>query len=456
MFPAAARPLALLRLLLPLTGLALLPGCSHTPPPPPAKVKAPPPLALPRLPPPPAIELERVFPVMPGIDVLEAGGFAPLRGKRVGLLTHPAGVHRRGESTIEVLRHAPGVNLVALYGVEHGLYGKLPASQIYPDGIDTVTGLPLYSLFNGKDHKPTSRQLKSIDVLVIDLQDIGSRSYTFISAMKVAMEACFENGKEVIVLDRPNPLGGLKVDGPPMDPGLMSYVGNFGVPYVHGLTIGELANLAQQTPGVLAVSESVRRRGRLTVVPMRGWHRSMRWPDTGLTFVPTSPYVKDYAAAVGYAMTGLGCQLGGFTHGLGTAYPFRALYFPKKSPEELQHALEALHLPGVAFRVLSAPGSDGKPMRRVYVDITDWNACRPTELSFYLLRFAAAWNPRNPFATAGSKDASSFNHHVGSSAWWQAIKHDGAQVNVAVFVEDWHLRAEAFQRNVRHFWLYPP
>ena len=149
-------------------------------------------------------------------------------------------------------------------------------------------------------------------------------------------------------------------------------------------------------------------------------------------------------------------EIGGFTHGLGTAYPFRALSFPKKSPEELERTLEALHLPGLTFKVVSTTASNGKPMRSVYVDITDWNACRPTELSFHLMKFAAAWNPRNPFTTASTKDASSFNHHVGSLAWWRALTRDGAKVNVAAFVNDWNQRAQSYQQNVKRFWLYPP
>ncbi len=158
-----------------------------------------------------------------------------------------------GVSTIEVLRKAPGVHLAALFSAEHGLYGGRAARGIgYPDHLDSRTGLMAHSLYNGTGTRPTRAQLKGLDAVVIDLQDIGSRSYTFTSAMKVCMEGCFENGVEVIVLDRPNPLGGLKVDGPPLDPQWMSYVGQFRVPYVHGLTIGELAMLAD-APDVLKI-----------------------------------------------------------------------------------------------------------------------------------------------------------------------------------------------------------
>ena len=154
----------------------------------------------------PAARTETTGRVMLGIDVLEANGFAAVKGKRLGLLTHPAGVNRQGVSTVEVLRRAPGVNLVALYAGEHGVYGNLPAEKKYPDQIDPRTGLMVYSLYSGvaykgKSFKASPAQLKGIDALVVDLQDIGTRSYTFTSAMKLAVEACFENGKEVIILD---------------------------------------------------------------------------------------------------------------------------------------------------------------------------------------------------------------------------------------------------------------
>src|SRR5262249_9745827 len=152
-----------------------------------------------------------------------------------------------------------------------------------PDTTDRRTGLPVYSL-HGQNRKPTKAQLSQLDALVIDLQDIGVRSYTFNVAMRYAMDSCFTNGVEVIVLDRPNPLGGLKVDGPFLDRELMSGVGAFRVPYVHGLTMGELARMAASAPRVLDVPEEVRLKGRLTVVPMRGWRRDMRWPETGLSF----------------------------------------------------------------------------------------------------------------------------------------------------------------------------
>jgi uncharacterized protein YbbC (DUF1343 family) len=397
---------------------------------------------------------ENPFPVMLGIDVLESRGFADVKGKRIGLLTHAAGVNRRGVSTIEVLRHAPGVKLVALFAPENGLHSDEESGKNLPDSVDRRTGLPVYSLY-GKTRKPTKEMLKGLNALVIDLQDIGVRSYTYASAMRYAMEACFENNVEVVVLDRPNPLGGLKVDGPSLDSDLMSYVGAFRVPYVHGLTMGELARMAAAAPNVLTVPETVRLKGRITIVPMRGWRRSMRWPDTGLTFVPTSPNIQDFASTVGYAMTGLGCQIGGFSHGVGRAYPFRGLSFKGKTAEQLEKELELLKLSGLNFTRVSAPDSAGKPSLGVYIEVTDWDAWQPTELSFFLMRLACKWSPVNPFASAPADKVAIFKKLVGSASWWNALRRDGAKVDVESFLADWHRRALVYQQQTRRYWLYP-
>ncbi|WP_043588655.1 DUF1343 domain-containing protein [Geminisphaera colitermitum] len=396
-----------------------------------------------------------VYPVMLGIDVLEETGFRAVAGKKIGLLTHQAGVNRRGESTINVLRRAPQTKLVALFAPEHSLSGQVKASVNFGDEIHTPTGLPVYSL-HGKNRKPTPAQLKGLDAVVIDLQDIGVRSYTFTVAMRYTMDACFAAGVEVIVLDRPNPLGGLKVDGPSLDKELMSGVGAFRVPYVHGLTIGELARIAAMMPGVLDVPESVRVKGRLTIVPMRGWRRSMRWPETGLTFVPTSPMVRDFSAVIGYAMTGLGCEYSGFKHGVGKEHPFRGLSFKGKKPEQLAADLTALKINGVGFRKINGTALDGKPASALYVEITNWDAWEPTQLSFELMRLACRYNPPNPFAALNAQETRSFNIHVGSMAWWNALKRDGAKVNLEGFRSEWARLNAVYQQNTRRYWLYQP
>lgn len=390
--------------------------------------------------------------IMLGIDVLEAENFALLRNQRVGLLTNQAGVNRRGVSTIQVLHRAPQVNLVALFGPEHGIHGNERASIPVDDMIDEATGLPVFSLY-GRFRRPTPQMLALIDTMVIDLQDVGTRSYTFVSCMRYVIEECFKAGIHVVVLDRPNPLGGLKVDGPPMERRWMSYVGAFQVPYVHGLTIGELAHMSANLPGVLELDDAVRQRGRLTVVRMQGWQRHMMWPDTGLTWIRTSPAIPDLSAVLGYAMTGLGAQLGGFRHGYGTLYPFRVLQFPGRSPEEIMQALRARNIPGLDYRIVHFTERD-QPRRGVYVLVTDWNAVRPTEISFHMMAIAAAWSPQNPFAAARNSEMDLFNKHVGSTEWWDALVRDGAQVDVNRFVNQWSLAARQWQNEARRFWLY--
>jgi len=397
----------------------------------------------------PVLEAQVFF----GVDVLESQGFALLRGKRVGLLTHPAGVNRFGVATVDVLRRSSQLKLVCLFAPEHGISGDVSASVNVDDSVDRRTGLPVYSL-HGKNRKPTREQLRTIDVLVVDLQDIGVRSYTYAVTMRYAMDACFLNGVEVVVLDRPNPLGGLKADGPMLDRDLMSGVGAFPVPYVHGLTIGELARLAASTPGVMDVPENVRASGRLTVVPMRGWRRDMRWPDTGLNFVPTSPAINDFGAVVGYAMVGLGCQETGFSHSMGPPYSFQIVSAGGKSPDVLIRDLQALRLPGLWYQKMTQADSRGRPVGGVLVQVTDWSAWNPTELSFHLMRLACRYRGTNIYTNFNGLQTSKFNIHVGSTAWWNALRHDGARVDVERFLRDWRSRARLYQDMTRRVWLY--
>jgi uncharacterized protein YbbC (DUF1343 family) len=179
----------------------------------------------------------------------------------------------------------------------------------------------------------------------------------------------------------------------------------------------------------------------------------MRWPDTGLPFVATSPFVQDFDSVVGYAMTGLGCEIGGFSHGTGRLHPFIA--YKGRTSEQLQRDLEALRLPGVAFAKAAAPEAAGKPACEVSITVTDWAAWRPTDLSFQMMRLACKWNNRNPFASAPANKIAMFNKLVGSQAWWNALSSDGSRVDVKGFLADWHRRAEAYQSDVRRYWLYP-
>ncbi|HVU34543.1 MAG TPA: DUF1343 domain-containing protein [Opitutaceae bacterium] len=464
--PGADHLISLKRLVSLIVPLLALVGCSASQPPRPTRPAA---AAAPLFTLPPDFgRAPRLAPVMLGIDVLEAEDFAPLRGKRIGLLTHPAGVDRRGVSTVDVLRHAPGVKLVALFGPEHGIYGDAPAAVPVGNTIDRRTGLRVYSLY-GATRRPTRAMLKGIDALVIDLQDIGTRSYTFINTMKWAMEGCFEHGVEVVVLDRPNPLGGLKVDGPLLDSRLADSrrspngVGAFCVPYVHGLTIGELARMAKdlRPPTGLDIPDAARLRGKLVVIPMRGWKRSMRWPETGLRWIPTSPYITDFAAIEGYPMVGLGTFNDpksnfeiGFFHGIGKAYAFRGISHKTAKIDVLERELRALHLPGLAFRRVSGIDSAGRPAVGLYVEITDYDAWQPTELNFYLMKLACRLDGRNPFLPAPHRDFTGFLHHMGSEEFLRALQREGARIDVAAWIRRWHEQDLIYQRQSEKYWLY--
>jgi len=388
-----------------------------------------------------------------GIDVLQANNYSMLKGKRVGLLTHKAGVNRDGVSTIHLLHRSPLVTLRALYGPEHGIDGVAQAEAKVNSGTHRQTGLTVYSLY-GEYRKPTSSMLQGIDAMIVDLQDVGVRSYTYVSCMKLAMEACFENNKQVIILDRPNPLGGIKVDGPLMEEAWKSYVGPFPTPYVHGLTIGEIARIAKASPGWLDVDDKIRQRGQLTILSMRGWHRRMLWTDTGLTWVATSPNIPNLSAVLGYPMTGLGAQIGGFKHGIGTEYPFRLLTFPDVSPERLQHRLNQMKIPGLLFELKPFIQSNGRRETGVYTTVTDYYSLRPTELSFYMMKLAVEFQGSNPFKNVRFSYERLFNKHVGSTAWWKALETQGARVNVAAWVDHWEKQALAFREKSKRFWLY--
>jgi uncharacterized protein YbbC (DUF1343 family) len=276
--------------------------------------------------------------------------------------------------------------------------------------------------------------------------------------MKSAMDACCANGKEVIVLDRPNPLGGMKVDGPPMDAKWMSDVGRFRVPYVHGLTIGELALMARalKPPGGIDVSPALRARGKLTVIPMRGWRRTMRWPDTGLAFVPTSTNIRDFETCEAYPMTGLGCMIGVFRNGIGSEYIFRGLSYPAVKPEIIERDLMALKVSGIAFRRITVPPSKpGQPPSVGFlISIVDRGAWRPTELDFKLMKLTCQLERKNPFAQLTPAEERTFLIHLGSTAFFNDLVTKGPKIDVDRWLQLWRKQADVFQAQSQKYWLY--
>jgi uncharacterized protein YbbC (DUF1343 family) len=282
--------------------------------------------------------------VLPGIDVLRNRSFDVLQGKRVGLITNPTGVTASLEQSIDVLYAAPGVRLVALFGPEHGVRGDVEAGKYVESYNDPRTGLPVYSLY-GRTRKPTSDMLRGLDVLVYDIQDIGVRSYTYISTMGYAMEAAAENGVEFIVLDRPNPLTGVRVEGPMLDLAYKSFVGMYPIPYVYGMTVGELAHMLNEEGWLNGGA-----RCNLRVIPMDGWLRTMWWEDTGLEWVPPSPNIPRSTTPMFYVMTGLLGELGTVNQGVGFTLPFELVGAPWIDAPLLARNLNTRGLKGVYFR----------------------------------------------------------------------------------------------------------
>ncbi|MGQ0505746.1 MAG: exo-beta-N-acetylmuramidase NamZ family protein [Myxococcaceae bacterium] len=261
-----------------------------------------------------------------------------LQGKRLGLITNQTGRLLDGGSSIDALFEHPGLHLVALFSPEHGIRGTADAGASVPDAVDAKTGLPVRSLY-GATRKPTPAMLADVDVLLFDIQDVGARYFTYVWTMALAMEAAAEQQKQIIVLDRPNPIGGLRVEGNVLDPAFKTFVGLYPVPMRHGLTAGELARYLKGEHGIAA---------NLSVVPLVNWSRAQHFEDTGLTWIRPSPAMLTPTTALHYAGT---CLFEGtnLATGRGTSLPFEQFGAPWLSHTALAQKLNALNLPGARF-----------------------------------------------------------------------------------------------------------
>ncbi len=304
-----------------------------------------------------------------------------LKGKRVGLITNPTGINAERTSIVDLFDQSDDFELTALYGPEHGVRGDAQAGSTVSSYIDEVTGLPVYSLY-GATKKPTPDMLEDVDVLVFDIQDVGTRYYTYIYTMAYAMEAAAENGIPFVVLDRPNPQGGLRVDGPVLDPDYASFIGLYPIPLKHGMTVGELAQLFNSEYHIQA---------DLEVVKMKGWKRSMMYEDTGLPFVMPSPNMPTTDTVNVYPATGLfeGTNL---SEGRGTTKPFQLIGAPYIQAHEYAKELNDLDLPGVAFRAASFTPTfskhAGKLTHGVEVYVTDPTRFESTKTGIAMIQTA--------------------------------------------------------------------
>lgn len=334
--------------------------------------------------------------VQTGLEILIKNNFDILKGKKVGLITNPTGVDRNLQSGIDILFHAKGVNLVALFSPEHGVRGEFTAGETVSSNVDQATGLPVYSLY-GKTRKPTSEMLKGIDILVYDVQDIGSRSYTYISTLGLSMEAAAENNIRFVVLDRPNPLGGERMEGVVTKPGFISFVSQYPIPYIHGMTVGELATFLNME-GLLKDGIKC----KLEVIKMNGWKRNMSFSETGLPWVPSSPHIPEPQSPLFYPATGIIGELYVISIGVGYTLPFQLFASEWFNADSLSQSLNSLHLSGIIFRPIHYKPyysvSKDKIVHGVQIHFTGEKIASLSLIQFYMLQEAhKLWPGKNVF-----------------------------------------------------------
>jgi uncharacterized protein YbbC (DUF1343 family) len=384
--------------------------------------------------------------VLTGFDVLEKSGFEALKGKRVGLITNATGVNYKLQSNIDLLHAHPDVELVAMYGPEHGVRGDISAGDYVTDYVDPKTGVTVFSIY-GATRKPTQEMLEGVDVLIYDIQDVGSRSYTFISSMGLAMEAAAEAGIEFMVLDRPNPLGG-KIEGNLVEDGYISFVSQFKIPYVYGMTSGELAKFLNEE-GMLEGGKKV----NLTVIPMQGWNRSMTFPETGLPWVPTSPHIPHTHTAIYYTATGIMGELQVISEGVGYTMPFELFGAPWIDAQEMAMRMNNLGLEGVMFRPTTwrpyYGRLQGQEVHGVQVYITDFSKVNIMSLQFLFMQEHHVLHPeKNPFELASESRLRMFDRVSGTSKvrelFTQRMRYEDVEAFLNKDVESFRARSQKY------------
>ncbi len=327
--------------------------------------------------------------VRPGLDVLLEKHLSLLEGKKVGIITNQTGIASTGEHIVDLLSRRPGISISSLFAPEHGIRGDLPDAMEMASYTDERTGIRIWSLY-GENFKPTGQMLEDVDVLVYDIQDVGARFYTFITTMGLAMEAASRAGKPFIVLDRPNPINGVIIEGPIIEKPYYSFVGQYPVPVRYGLTPGELARMIKGEDWMGGMD-----RLNLRVIPMEGWQRNMWFDQTGLPWIKPSPNIPSVLTAAIYPGLCLVEALN-VSEGRGTMRPFEQIGAPWIDSLELADAMNEYKLPGIYFKPITyTPVSlPGAAVRNKFMNqeihgldlvITDREKLRPLQVMVYLL-----------------------------------------------------------------------
>lgn len=381
--------------------------------------------------------------VYTGLEVFLAHHKDIVKGKRVGLITNQTGVDARGRSTIDLFHADPAIDLRVLFAPEHGIRGTVKAGDTVPGGKDPKTGLPIVSLYGGKDHKPPKDALAKVDVLIYDIQDVGSRCYTYVWHMAECMKAAAENGKTMIVLDRPNPLGARVMDGPITEPRYISFIGLYPVPRTYGMTVGELARY-------LNVREKIN--AKLYVVPMANYQRGMAWQATGLPWVPPSPNIPTTSAACCFAATGTIGEIGAYDLGLGSPEAFQIVVAEWINPKLTADALNRLKLPGVTF--VPARTTKKNVLRKgVAMRLTDPTIFHPTLTEVAILSHLRRQYPdRFRFAPDNDKKRlDKFDKAMGTANVRRLIDKG---VGAREIAKTWQPAIEAFRQQAEPFFIY--
>jgi uncharacterized protein YbbC (DUF1343 family) len=363
-----------------------------------------------------------------------------LRGKRAGLITNHTGIDRSRVSDIDLIAHHKDLKLVALLAPEHGIRGTVMDGEAIADETDPKTGVPIYSLYMSEDHGPTPAMLKDVDVLVYDLQEVGGRTWTYVSTMALAMQAAARKGIPFVVLDRPNPIGGEIVEGALLDPKFKSFVGMYPIPARHGMTVGELATMFNQKFGIGA---------ELIVIRAANWRRSQWFDETGLPWVNPSPNLRSLAALSSYpgSVYFEGTTL---TEGRGTDRPFEQIGAPWLDAPHVVRVMNDKRLPGIRFEAITmaieptAAKHKGLTIPAIRFVITDREAYRPVRTSLILIDEIRRQHPRD-FGWTGTID-----RLTGSDKVKRAIEAG----RLPALLEEWDREAAEFRESRKQFLLY--
>jgi uncharacterized protein YbbC (DUF1343 family) len=396
--------------------------------------------------------------VRPGIEVLlgEDQYLTLVQGKRVGLITNPTGVDHELNSTIDLLHRNPDINLVALFGPEHGIRGDAYAGENVENVTDPTTGVPIYSLY-GATSRPTPEMLEGIDVMLYDIQDVGSRSYTYIYTMARAMDACGEARIPFVVLDRPNPCGADIVDGNILNPEEgTSGVGLYPIAYQYGMTPGETAQMFN--------AEFLEHPCELTVVPMRGYRRDMLQWDTGLPFVPTSTHIPHADDAVFYQLTGIIGELHNISIAVGYTLPFETIAAPYIRGDELCQALRDLNLPGLMYRPISyvprygpfsstpgSPEAGGQTCHGVQIFISNFHTVRPVSAQIHYMEVLQRLYPEQNLFGDDNRRSNMFDKVMGTSSIRHRIL---AGDHAADIIADYQGDVDSFMQRRQKYLIY--